>query len=184
MNRSPPDPRTVAHSALIDAYMSDLEQALRDAEPSERDEVLMTVRERIAAALQEKAAPITAKDVESVLVGLGSVDQLVGAFDYGAAPVQGVAPRSKPSPRWLAYATLAAGVLPFPLLIFQPLLGIVFAFFALIAGVIGSRDHHGIQKLIFLAAAVLGGLFLIGLLLILVAPFPGPVVEVPAFTTP
>lgn len=167
MAQPAPDPRLVAHSPLIEAYLADLQTALRGADPAERDEVLMTVREHIDASLREKDGPIGRGEVESVLAALGSVDRVVASLDYrdhGAHPLDH-GDRSDPEPlaaqppawpRWLGAAVVVAGALSLPLIVFMPPVAVFLAVVAVTMGILGSRLHEGRDKRPYRVGAVLG----------------------------
>jgi len=189
------DPRVLPHSPLIEAYLNDLEHALRGADPSERDEVLSNVREHITAVLELKDGPVTAKDIESVLAGLGSAAQIVGVLDYAAAPAPAAGvmrsayrPLLEPSrwPGWVGYGVLAAGALSVPFLRFRtvwPLPAILLALLALTVGVIGSMAREGPGRRSYLVGALLGGLTLATLAAVLLGVVDDGVV-LPMWTFP
>jgi hypothetical protein len=82
---SRPSHRTFGpHQALIEAYLADLERALYDLDPAERDDVVAPVREHIDAAMSEYGLEPTEHEVEELLGQLGSVDQIARDASDGA----------------------------------------------------------------------------------------------------
>lgn len=163
MTDASPDPRALPESPLVAVYLQDLAHALRAADPAERDDVLSAVREHIVVALQEKSDPVTAHDVESVLAGLGSIDELARGLEpdpVGAPiPMPAPAPGGQPPrwPRWYSTALLVMGAVSIPLIVFQPPLAILFGLLALTLGVAGSVIHDKPHKNAYRIAAALGG---------------------------
>lgn len=67
---------------LVEAYLRDLDDALRGADPEDREEILGAVRDHIRAAREETGRPETVEGTRALLDALGSVERVAaGAVD-------------------------------------------------------------------------------------------------------
>ncbi|PRX46166.1 hypothetical protein B0I33_108313 [Prauserella shujinwangii] len=149
-----------AGSELVDAYLADLDRALRHADPASRDEVVSTVAEHIDHALAERPQPVGTRDVEEVLTALGPVERVAAGTDRDpGAPDPAL--RSAPWPRWTAPLVLVLGAVSIPLVPLNAWLALPTAVVAIVLGVLGARAHQGRSKRPYQAGAALGGLALV-----------------------
>lgn len=164
MTRPSAKPRT--QSALIDAYLADLDRALRRGDPAEREEVVAAVTEHIEAALADKPQPVTTRDVEDVLQALGSVDSLAAEIDPQSNPTVVVPPAAPAWPRWTAVLVVIVASISLPLVLLSPLASGVFALTATAVGVLGTLSHPAPHKWPYRVASLVGAatlaLFVVG----------------------
>jgi HAAS domain-containing protein len=147
----------MTHDPLITAYLGDLERALADADPVDREEVLASVREHIEESLGDGEPDPSA--VAAVLEHLGPVERIAAEARGGAAggaaariePVE-VRPvdewpaneRSQAERPWSSGPVLlGAAVFSLVTLLFLPLLDVPLAIAVVVLGVMGARRHRG-----------------------------------------
>lgn len=81
---------------LVDAYLADLERALRDVDAEDHDEVVASVREHIDTALSEHDGEPTPRDVEALLLQLGPVERIAQDVDGGVGRSHSGAENTRP----------------------------------------------------------------------------------------
>lgn len=150
--------RTTMTSPLIEAYLTDLERALTEADPRERAETLATVREHIAESLGD--AP-TSASVEQTLAELGPVE-LIAAAATPATPATtpSSAPGTPDPDRWVAPVILIAAVVSVPLVVLNFLLAAPIALVCLVTAIFHLRRRPS-QRGLLLATLVASALTLV-----------------------
>ena len=167
---------------MIDAYLGDLERALRDLEADERDEVVTSVREHIDAAIRDAGGQLTADNVEAVLRDLGPVEQI--ARDADAPQRDSTSAAGSQREGWLL---VALGLLSLPLLV-NPFIAVPLALgVAAAAGVAMRRTSGRVRRRYQLAlSSSLATLCIAGVLALLLLPAgnAGPTPDGPPVNVP
>lgn len=163
--------RTTMTHPLIDAYLTDLERALADADPRERAETLTTVREHITESLGD--APDGAR-VAQTLADLGPVDLIAAE----ATPATTTATPTSTAPAttvpaadhdlWVPRVALTAAVLSVPLVVLNFLLAAPIAIACLVVAIIHLRRRSP-QRGLLQATLVASGLTLLATFALLVS---------------
>ena len=130
---------------LVEAYLADLDRALRGSDPREHAEILASVAEHIDEALPD--APSTG-DVSRVLAELGPVDA-IAASTTPAEPHDTGHP-----PRWLPALSLAMAGASLALLLLNPFVALPLALAALVMGLVQLRADTSSRPLTWAAVAV------------------------------
>lgn len=158
---------------LVEAYLADLDRALRGTDPRERAETLAAIAEHIDDAL---AGDTDSASVRRVLSDLGPVEAIAATTEPAAAPGgQGA--------RWLPPVTLVMAGAGLALLVVNPFLAIPLALASLVIAVVLLRTDRRSRAVSWAAAAVAGatllGALALALLLLSVGqdddPVPSPV---------
>ena len=160
--------RTTMTHPLIDAYLTDLERALADADPRERAEMLTTVREHISESVGD--APDGAR-VAQTLADLGPVE-LIAAEATPATPPGARAGTGTPAPAadrdlWVPRVALTAAVLSVPLVVLNFLLAAPIALACLVVAIVYLRRRSP-QRGLLQATLVASGLTLLATFALLV----------------
>ncbi|MEV7962006.1 HAAS signaling domain-containing protein [Oerskovia paurometabola] len=161
--------RTTMTHPLIDAYLTDLERALADADPRERAETLTTVREHITESLGD--APDGAR-VAQTLAGLGPVE-LIAAEATPATPTATPTAPATTVPAadhdlWVPRVALTAAVLSVPLVVLNFLLAAPIAIACLVVAIVHLRRRSP-QRGLLQATLVASGLTLLATFALLVS---------------
>lgn len=129
---------------LADAYMNDLELALRNVSEAERQDTIMSVHQRLSEAL---ADPGTVEGVRQVIDEIGSVED-IASMCTPAAPPQAPAPSRLPL--LLAFVALA-------MTLWMPYISVPLAIGTLIAGISQLRRDpmRGARLTIWISTASL-----------------------------
>lgn len=164
--------------ALVDTYLADLEHALSDLDPDERDDVVASVHEHIDTALSEHDGEPTAHDVEVLLRELGSVDQIArdasDGTDRSGLGTQDAGSRDG----WIvvALAGLSLALFWFPFVAIPLALGAGIAAAISIRGARGPARRRYVIAITLSVVTILIG-FLLGLFLVAGGSSPEPVSE-------
>ena len=95
---------------LVAAYLSDLELALGDTDPQEREDTLAAIREHIEEALD--GSPHDAATAAAVLSGLGPVERIAATATPAVVPATPADAASSAS-AWTSTALLTCAVVSF-----------------------------------------------------------------------
>lgn len=158
---------------LVEAYLADLDRALRGSDPRERAETLASITEHLDEALGN--APST-DAVRRVLAELGPVDA-IAASTTPAEPHHAAQP-----PRWLPALSLAMAGASLALLLLNPFIALPLALAALVMGIVQLRSDASSRPLTWAAVAVstatILGAVILAILLLSVSqdddPVPSP----------
>ncbi|GHG49428.1 hypothetical protein GCM10011331_11980 [Flavimobilis marinus] len=158
---------------LVEAYLADLDRALRGSDPRERAETLASITEHLDEALGN--APST-DAVRQVLAELGPVDA-IAASTTPAEPHHAAQP-----PRWLPALSLAMAGASLALLLLNPFIALPLALAALVMGIVQLRSDASSRPLTWAAVAVstatILGAVILAILLLSVSqdddPVPSP----------
>lgn len=152
-NRTVPEP----HERLVDAYLADLQRALRNVEADEREEVVASVREHIETALLEHRGEPTSGDVEALLRQLGPVEQIAQDAGDGLSRSGGETGNVQSREGWILVALAVASLL----FVVIPFVAVPLALGVVVTAAISMRGKHGPVRRRYRIAAVLSGLALV-----------------------
>lgn len=156
--------RTTMTHPLIDAYLTDLERALADADPRERAETLTTVREHISESVGD--APDGAR-VAQTLADLGPVELIAAEATPATPPGTGTPAPAADRDLWVPRVALTAAVLSVPLVVLNFLLAAPIALACLVVAIVYLRRRSP-QRGLLQATLVASGLTLLATFALLV----------------
>jgi hypothetical protein len=158
----------MTHDPLVTAYLGDLERALADVDPAEREDVLASVREHLAeslgdgdldpyavAAVLEHLGPVERIAAEALGGSAGGAPARVGPVDARPVNVRPVDERSRDERPWSSGPVLlGAAVFSLVTLLFLPLLDVPLAIAVVVAAILGARRHRGAAGIYWSAVTV------------------------------
>lgn len=156
MRKQPPRSGTASDDPQVRAYLADLRAALADAEPADRDEVMLLVGEHIEASLQTGGRGAPDERIRAVLESLGPPQSLAANLDSSSLGTPSTPAQSWP--RRLGLTVAAAGALSLPLVLVNPLMAAVLAVSSLVVGLVGARRTRGGDRWSYQLGAILGGI--------------------------
>lgn len=166
--------------AAAEAYLDQLARSLEGVDRVERHEVLTSMSEHIDQNLAMLGHAPTSAEVNAILVGLGSVEEVVATLEYEIPRPQGRDTQAVAT-AWLPGAAVVSGGLSL-LFVIDVFVAVPLAMVAVVIGILGVRRRDA-RRSLYVLALVLGSLNLLAtaaLALSLLAASPVPATPGPA----